>query len=184
MIKVPNISRKLIYSVSTIAVVGVLFGAFFAIKGDPQPVSETPLATEQPGDVNNTFGGTFSNFILGRSVDGSAIGSKTPIVRATKFSAGEKVGLRIQTSSDVTSAFPIELRFLRRDTGEETPFLQSFRLRLSIKPGLKTYCCLAIPKEAGDYTLGILRDNSFIGTIGGIIVVPAKEQEGGSIFGL
>ena len=184
MFKVPNISKKLIYSISIIAVVGVLIGSYFATKSEPNSVVETPLVTTQPGDVNNTFGSTFNNFIIGRSADGSAIGGKTPLVRATKFSAGEKVGLRIETSGEVASAFPIELRFLRRDTGEETPFLQSFRLRLSVKPGLKSYCCLTIPKEAGNYTLGILRNDSFIGTIGGIVVVPTKEQQEGSVFGL
>jgi hypothetical protein len=179
-----NISKKYIYSIATVAVVGVLFGAFFASRGGLPSGNETPAPVIESSGNNETFGSTFSNFIIGRSADGSAVKSNTPLVRATKFSTGEKVGLRIQTNSEVTVAFPIELRFLKKETGEETPALQSFRLKLTIKPGLKTYCCLSIPKEAGNYTLGILRNNSFIGTIGGIVVIPAKEQQDQSIFGL
>lgn len=184
MIKIPNISKKLVYSASAIAMVGVLFGAYFATKGNIQPINDVPVATLIPNDIGATFGSTFSNFILGRSADGSAIGSKTPLVRATKFSAGEKVGLRVQTSNEVVVAFPIELRFLRQDSSEETPSLQPFRQKFSIKPGLRSYCCLTIPKEAGNFSIGILRNNSFVGTIGNIVVVPAKVDEGGSIFGL
>ncbi|MDO8511748.1 MAG: hypothetical protein Q7S57_00605 [bacterium] len=184
MIDISNIPKKLVYSISSIAVVGILFGAYFATRGNIQPIGDIPVATVKPNGENNTFGSTFSNFILGRSADGSAIGSKTPLVRATKFSAGEKVGLRVQTSSEVVVAFPIELRFLRQDSSEETPSLQPFRQKFSIKPGLRSYCCLTIPKEAGNFSIGILRNNSFVGSIANIVVVPAKVDEGGSIFGL
>lgn len=180
----PNLPKKLIYSAATVAAVGILLGAFFALRGDVQPAAEAPSTTNVSSDSSNTFGGSFSNFILGRSADGSAIGKDTPLVRASKFYAGEKVGLRAQTSSEAAANFEIELRFLSKETGEETAGSQASRQKFSIKTGLHTYCCLVIPKEAGSFTLAILRNNAFIGTLGGIAVVPAKAEQGGSLFGL
>lgn len=184
MIKIPKLPQKLIYSIAAIALVGVLFGTYFASKGNIQPTNEVSVENVTSNEGVGTFGTIFNNFILGRSADGSSIGSKTPLVRATKFSTGEKIGLRIQTSSEITTAFPIELRFLTQDTGEETPDLQSSRQKFSIKPGLRSYCCISMPKNAGTYTLGILQNNAFIGTLQGIVVVPAKTDQGGSMLGL
>jgi hypothetical protein len=173
-----NLPKKLIFSSLAIVLVGILFGAYFAVKKDVQPGATPSSNTVPTGSPTNTFGGTFTNFIVGRTADGSVIRKDTPLVKAAKFFTGEKVGLRIQTSSEVTAAFPIELRFLRQDNNEETPSLQQYRQSFSIKPGLNTYCCLAIPKEAGKFTLGILRNDAFIGTIGGIVVVVPSEQDG------
>lgn len=175
-----NLPKKYIGATVVIALVGVIFGAFFAMNKNTQPPVATDNSADSVGSVDRSFGSMFSGFIIGRSADGSAIGSNTALVSAKKFSAGEKVGLQIQTTGDVKESFYIELRFLKQENSEEV----SSRQKFLVKPGLKTYCCLAIPKETGNFNIGILRDNSFVGSLGGIVIVPVKEQQGGSLLGV
>lgn len=179
-----KISKKILVVVAVIVFVGVLVGAFLAAR----PVNNYPVSTPEPtAEVffqDENFSKYFSNFFLGRTADGASIRSNTPLVRASKFYVKERVGLRVETISGQNNSFSIQLRFLRQDNGEETPLLAKYRQNFTIKPGLKSYCCVAIPSETGTYKIVILKNNVLIGSVGGIVVVPARDNQSGSMVGI
>jgi len=174
-----NLPKKLVIGAGFVAIVGILLGAFFATKKDintdPVVVNTTPS-----GNGSENFGTYFTSIFLGRSGDGSKIGSNTPLVKSSKFYVGESAGVRVQTAADVLSPITVELRFLDTSTGEETPSLQKNRQNISIKPGFRSYCCISMPKEAGSVSAQIVLKGKFLGSIGDFTILPAKEiQEGG-----
>jgi len=171
-----NLPKKVIMGASLVTIVGVLLGAFFAIRRD---IYKEPIvvSTASPDIDSNNFGTYFTNFFLGRSSTGSGIGSDTPLVKSSKFYAGEKAGVRVQTMADVVNPIKVEVRFLRTDTGEETPSLQKMRQNISIKPGLRSYCCITMPKEEGSVSVQIVLKGDFLGSIGDFTILPAKKIE-------
>lgn len=174
-----NLPKKVVIGSALVAIVGILLGAFFAVKKDintnPVVVNTTP-----PSSGLENFGTYFTNIFLGRSGDGSKIGSSTPLVKSSKFYVGERAGVRVQTTADVVNPVTIEMRFLKTDTGEETPSLQKIRQNISIKPGLRSYCCISMPKEEGNVSVQIVLNGKFLGSIGDFTILPAKEiQDGG-----
>lgn len=181
-----NLPKKLVIGSSFVVIVGILLGVFFAIKKDINTVGDNPVAltSTSPNDGLNNFGTYFTNVFLGRSGDGSSIKSDTPLVRSSKFYVGEKAGLRVQTTVDMVNSINIEIRFLKSETGEETPSLQKMRQNISIKPGLKSYCCISMPKEEGSVSVQIVLNGVFLGSIGNFTILPARVIEEGSFISI
>lgn len=160
--------------------VGVLLGLLFALRtpfpGPPEP------SPEPPGEASSSFAAYFVHIFPGRTADGSRPGRSTPLLRATKFLAGERVGLRVQTAPAQEEWFQVELRFLSADTREEKPELRDDRQRFRIRPGLRTYCCLRLPREPGRYEIGILVDGAYLTYLPANVEKPLLRSEGG-LFG-
>jgi hypothetical protein len=179
-----NLPKKLVIGASLVAIVGVLLGAYFAVKKDIGSVNKdpVPVATVSSNDGSNNFGTYFNNVFLGRSGDGSKIKSNTPLVKSSKFYVGERAGVRVETAAGLMSPITVEVRFLKTDTGEETPALQKMRQNISVKPGLKSYCCITMPKEAGSISVQIVLRGVFLGSIGNFTILPAKTLDQGGFF--
>lgn len=180
-----SLPKKFVIGVSLVAIVGVLLGVFFATKKDISTINKDPVVNITPNSSgSNNFGTYFTNVFLGRSGDGSGIKSSTPLVKSSKFYAGEKAGIRAQTTADVVSPITVEMRFLKTDTGEETPSLQKMRQNISIRPGLRSYCCISMPKEAGSVSVQIVLRGVFLGSIGDFTILPAKTIEQGGFLAI
>jgi hypothetical protein len=166
-----------------IVAVGVLLGAAWAIREFRKPargvVDVDGEEEPEPTETQPTFGQYFSLFFLGRTGDGTRVRKNKPLIRATKFLEGERVGIRAQTASGVTKAVRIELRFLTSDTREETDVLLKSRKRFTIQAGLSSHCCVRIPKGPGRYNIGIVTDNAYVGYIPITIKAAPKPGTGG-----
>jgi len=165
--------NRIIIGIIAILVIGILLGFLWSMR---KPVENIPIAANPV--ESDSFGKYFSNFVIGRPGDNSKIGKDTLLVRATKFLPGERVGLRVQTASDITKAFTVEIRYLNASTGEETADLQKYRKRVTIQPGIRSYCCLTIPKTPGQINIGIVIGNYFLGTINGLTITPPRTSTG------
>ncbi len=136
----------------------------------PSDVPPTGPASPSP-DVSSGFAAYFVLFSPGRTPDGSLPRRNDPLLPATKFIAGERVGLRVQTAVGVQQALVVNLRFLTQEVLEELPALRDDRQSFRIRPGLKTYCCLRLPKEPGRYRIGVLVNENFVAFL------PARVEE-------
>ena len=172
------LERPSVRTVLVIVGVGAILGLAAALR--PLPTDQVPEDLEDPPEgAGPAFASYFVHFFPGRTPDGSSPRPKSPLLRATKFLAGERVGLRAQTAPERRSAFVIEIRFLSRATREELPALRDDRQAFRIRPGLRTYCCLRIPKETGDYNLGLLVENQFVAFLPISVKEPPQRSEGG-----
>lgn len=180
-----SVNKKLVVSIFIVVATGVLLGFLWAIRR-PVDLEEAPRATiSAETEIPQSFGSFFSAFIIGRPGDNSAIRKNTPIVRSNKFVAGEKVGLRVQTNPEIKEPFDIEIRFMKSGNGEETSLMEKSRQSFKIQPGLRTYCCLLIPREIGKVNLSILTDDVFLGNLNGFTIIPPRENAAeGGLFGL
>jgi len=158
--------------------VGVLLGLAAAIRPSPLPDSAREDG-RRPSDITPVFASYFLHLFPGRTPDGSKPGAHSQLLRATKFLAGERVGLRAQTGPERAARFVIEVRFLTRDTREERPGLEGYRQRFRIRVGLRTYCCLRMPREPGEYHLGILADGQYIAYLPITVKENTRRSEGG-----
>lgn len=154
----------------------VVFGAVAAVIAT-RPLEQTP-ANPLPGEPGDAFGETFLHFFLGRSPDGSRPRSDTQVLRASTFVAGEEVGLRAQTTPEQPDGVTVELRFLDHATREERGNLQGLRQRFTIQSGLRTYCCVRMPAEKGNYTVAVLVRDRYL-TFFPITVKAGPQQTGG-----
>ncbi len=154
--------------------VGVLLGVALAFRPTREPAEEPQNAGTQEHPAFATY---FDLFFLGKTGDASLPRADTPLVRATKFRAGERVGIRVQAAAERQSTFTVELRFLSPATREELPSLRDDRQSFRISPGLRTVCCLRMPRETGDYDLAVLVDNQFLSFLS--IKVQKPSQGGG-----
>ncbi len=160
-IAVPEVFRHPAVRAAVVVIgAGVILGVFWALRA-PLNGGTGPAAPPSP-TAPASFGTYFVHFFPGRTHDGSRPAAKKQLLRASKFIAGERVGLRAQTAPGVTSAFVVELRFLSPETREELPALQDDRQRFRIRPGLRTYCCLRMPREVGHYLLSVLGSDQFL----------------------
>lgn len=169
----PVVIRTVVLVVAT----GVLLGGAAAFR------SLAPNGTQDtipfPRESRLGFASYFIHLLPGRTPDGSRPRAKSQLLRATKFLAGERVGLRAQTAPERTTRFSIEVRFLTRDTREEQSGLERYRQRFRIRPGLRTYCCLRMPRSPGEYHLGILADGQYIAYLPITVKEAARRSEGG-----
>lgn len=155
-----TISRAAFRAVVLVLGIGVLLGLAWALRSPvPMPEVEPPGT---PAERTPAFADFFTHFVLGRTPDGSRPSARKPLLRATKAFAGERLGLRVQTSLSVSEPLTVELRFLTADTREERPELRSDRQRFRIRPGFRTYCCVRTPKAPGAYSIGVLVEGRFL----------------------
>lgn len=166
------------------AVVIVLGAA--AVLGAGAAVIFTRQSQEQRSPVlpasrpdGSAFGAVFLHFFLGRTPDGSRPKANSQILRADTFLAGERVGLRVQTVAEQRSRISVELRFLARATREESAALARARQRFSIRPGLRTYCCVRMPIDGGSYDLGVLVEDRYVAFLP--VTIKARPQQGGGL---
>ncbi|TSC73099.1 MAG: hypothetical protein G01um101438_122 [Parcubacteria group bacterium Gr01-1014_38] len=173
------LERPKVRTVLVIVGVGALLGLAAALR----PPAGGPVVEDlqPPEGTRPAFASYFVHFFLGRTPDGSPPRPNSPLLRAMKFLAGERVGLRVQTPLERRSTFVVEMRFLSRETKEELPALRDDRQSFRIRRGLRTYCCLRIPKETGDYDLGLLVENQFVAFLP-INVKEPPHQGGGGLF--
>ncbi len=176
--------KKIVIPVVTIIFIGVLAGLVLALKQPAYPDEQPEKTNTSNSDPVNSFGGYFNVFLIGRPGTTSKISRDTPLIRATKYFIGERVGLRVQTAEHITKAFDIEVRFLDGTTSEETAALKKYRQRFNIKPGLRSYCCLTMPKEEGLVSVNIIMKNAFIGSLGTVTLIPAPQTKQKGLFGL
>lgn len=160
--------------------VGILIGIVLALR---QPLPEPPAETgpSAPAEMRPTFAEYFVHLFPGRTPDGSRPRGSKALVRASKFLAGERVGLRVQTAPERDESFTMEIRFLTQDTREELPALGDDRQRFRIRPGLRTYCCIRMPRETGDYLIGIIVENEFLAYLP-IEIKPRPSRLEGGLF--
>lgn len=154
--------------------VGVLLGLVAALRPVRQPASEPENSGAQERPAFATY---FDLLFLGKTGDASLPRTDTPLVRATKFRTGERVGIRVQAAPEQGSSFTMELRFLAPSTREELPSLRDDRQSFRISPGLRTVCCLRMPRETGTYDLAVLVGNQFLSFLP--ITVEKPSQGGG-----
>lgn len=173
------LARPWVRAVLVIVVVGALLGVAAAVRSPTG--SRITEDVRPPEDARPGFASYFVHLFPGRTPDGSLPRSNSPLLRATKFLAGERVGLRAQTAPDRRTSFVVELRFLSKTTREELPGLRDDRQSFRIRPGLRTSCCLRLPREIGDYDLAILAENQFLAFIP-IAIKEAPQQSGGGLF--
>lgn len=160
-----------------VAVVGVLLGVAALLRS---PVPGVPDdQSEAPEEMQPAFASYFIHFFPGRTPDGSRPRAGSALLRASKFLAGERVGLRVQTVPDLSASVAVEIRFLTRDTREEPSFLNDDRQRFRIRRGLRTYCCLRIPREPGEYVVGLLIDGQFLAYLPATVNARPRRGEGG-----
>lgn len=164
--------RRLLVSGAVITLAGVALGLLWAarVQNDRRTLHPPPTA-----DVP-AFGQTFSLFFLGHAGQDVPIRAHTPLVPATSFAAGERVGLRVQTTGQITEPMEVELRFLDDATREETASLRGVRQRFTIRPGLRTYCCVTMPKELGTVTVGIIAQERLLGTLPAIRITRERRM--------
>ena len=159
--------------------VGVLLGLVFALR--PLPTGPVEEDRRPPEDARPGFASYFVHFFPGRTPDGSSPRSNSPLLRAAKFLAGERVGVRAQTAPERRDAFVVEVRFLSKQTKEELPALRDDRQSFRIRPGLRTVCCLRMPREVGDYDLALVVENQFVAFLP-ISVKEPPNRSGGGLF--
>lgn len=169
--------RSAFQTVAVVGVVGFLLGVA-AYLG--RPLSDVPTGPARPSpDASSAFAAYFMLFSPGRKPDGSLPSRNDPLLPATKFIAGERVGLRVQTASGLRRALFVELRFLTEEAHEELPALRDDRQSFHISPGLKTYCCLRIPEEPGRYRIGVLVNENFVAFLPARVEESPYQREGG-----
>lgn len=171
--------RPAIRVLAVVAVIGVLLGVAAALRTPPSPPAvpeETPVGPVQERPV---FASYFVHLFPGRTHDGSRPANRKQLLRSSRFLTGERVGIRAQTTPEVTRAFVIGIRFLTPDTQEELSVLRDDRQAFRIRPGLRTYCCLRMPKESGDYTMAVLLGDEFIAYYPIAVKEPSFKLEGG-----
>lgn len=162
--------RSAFQTVAVVGVVGILLGVAAYIGRPPSDIPPIGPVSPSP-DIPSEFAAYFTLFSPGRTPDGSRPSRNDPLLPATKFIAGERVGLRVQTASGLLEALVVHLRFLTEEAHEELPALRDDRQSFRIRPGLKTYCCLRIPKEPGRYRIGVLVNENFVAFL------PARVEE-------
>lgn len=160
-----------------IVLTGVLLGAVAVLRSPPPvpPPDAVPVPLE---DRRPAFASHFVHFFPGRTHTGARPRARSPLLRATTFAAGERVGLRIQTVAEFPRSLWVELRFLTASGREELPSLRDDRQRFRIRSGLRTYCCLRIPQETGSYVLGILVDDQYLAFLPLTIKEPLRAEGG------
>jgi hypothetical protein len=177
-----QMNTRLLLGIIAVVIVGVLLGLLWAFRS-PQPSPADVADTEPPAatEMRPAFGTYFSQFFLGRSGTERRIRRTTPLIRTTKFLAGERVGIRVQTAAGMTTPTSLELRFLSGTTREETSELRRYRQRFTIQPAetIESYCCVDMPKDAGSYTVGIVVKDAFIGFIPVRVKAAPKRQQSG-----
>lgn len=154
-------------------IVGILVAAFRPLTSERVPA--VPPAVSGPA----SFGSYFVHFFPGRTPDGSKPKANSVLLRADKFLAGERVGVRVQTVPEIRSRLTAEIRFLSRATHEEDSGLRGSRQRFPVRPGLRTYCCLRMPRRAGEYSLGVLIGNQFVTFLPVTVKEPPRQLDGG-----
>lgn len=161
---------------AVVVAVGVVLGLYWALR---VPLGGSPPPVSPPDGGPASFATYFVHFLPGRTHDGSRPTANKQLLRATKFIAGERVGLRVQTAPGVVAPFVVELRFLSPATREELPDLQDDRQRFRIRPGLRTYCCLKMPREVGHTLLSILVGDQFLADMPIEVKESPSAQRGG-----
>lgn len=172
------VTRPAMQTALIVVGVGVLIGLALALRQPPPapPSEEGPVPT---GELRPAFASYFVHVFPGRTADGSRPRASKQLLRSAKFLTGERVGLRVQTAPNIERSLLVEVRFLSTGTHEELPALRDDRQRFRIRPGLRTYCCLRIPKEPGAYSLGLLVDNDFVAFLPISVIEPPFKLEGG-----
>lgn len=175
-----DISNKVARTALVLLGVGILIGIVFALRAPlPEPPAETaPIAAPE---TKASFSSYFIHFFPGRTPDGSRPRGSKALLRASKFLAGERVGLRAQTAPEVSESFAVNIRFLTQDTREELPALRDDRQRFRIRPGLRTYCCLKMPREPGRYLVAVLVEDEFLAFLP-VEVKPRPSRLEGGLF--
>lgn len=169
----PRLNPQLI---TLIVVLGVLVGITAAIRlPSTEPVSpdagQDGEATPSPA-----FASYFVDVFPGRTADRSRPRSGTPIRQESRFSTGEEVGLRAETAPGITRPLVLSVRFLERGTREELPSLRDDRQEFRVHPGPRTYCCLRMPQETGDYALALIVDQRFLADIPVAVTAPKPQR--------
>lgn len=172
--------RLAVRVLAVVIVLGILLGLAAALRTPPPralvPEEGNPVGT---ADERPVFASFFTHFFPGRTHDGTRPTNRRLLLRASRFLIGERVGIRAQTAPDVTRAFVIEVRFLTPHTREELPNLRDDRQRFRIRSGLRTYCCLRMPKEPGDYVMAVLVGDEFLSFYPVTVKEPSFQLEGG-----
>lgn len=166
-------------AVAVVVIIGALLGIARAVRSPaptPAPPAESPVGPTETGPV---FASYFVHFFPGRTHDGTRPTGRKQLLRAARFLTGERAGIRAQAAAGVDRSFVVGIRFLTRDTREETPALRDDRQSFRIRPGLRTYCCLRMPKEPGDYTLAVIAGGEFIAHLPISVKEPPFKLEGG-----
>lgn len=178
-------SIRILKIIGAIVGVGILLGIGWAVREMAAPPSGLVDVDELPGETPQeqkpAFAEYFSIFFLGRPGTDTRIRRNTPLIRSTKFITGERVGIRVQTTPNVQTTVPVELRFLVRGTRAESSELQKYRARFSIQPGLSTYCCVRIPRTPAHYDIGLIVNGTYIAFFT-TNVVPPQNQGGGGLI--
>ena len=180
-------SIRLLKIIGAIVGVGILLGIGWAVREMVAPpsglVDVDELPGENPQEQKPAFAEYFSIFFLGRPGTDTSIRRNTPLIRSTKFITGERVGIRAQTAPGVQNNIAVELRFLVRGTRAESAELQKYRARFSIRPGVSSYCCVRIPRTAGQYDVGLIVNGTYIAFFPTNVVPPQNQGGGGLVPG-
>lgn len=171
------VREPVIRTVLIVGLVGVLLGVA-AVLRSPVPLPEDD-GSAAPAEKRPAFASSFVHFFPGRTPDGSRPRAGSALVRASKFLAGERVGLRVQTVPDLRASVTVEVRFLTRDTREELPTLLDDRQTFRIRRGLRTYCCLKIPHESGEYVIALLVEGQYLAFFPATVKEGPQQGEGG-----
>lgn len=160
-----------------VVTVGALLGVA-ALLRSPEPLFPDGEPAES-ADRQPAFASYFIHFFPGRTPDGSRPRAGSALLRVSKFLAGERVGLRVQTAPELPGSVSIEIRFLTRDSREELPALRDDRQTFRIRRGLRTYCCLRLPREPGDYVMGLLVGDRYVAYLAAKVKEGPRQGEGG-----
>lgn len=169
----PRLNPRLI---TLVVVLGLLVGITAAIRlPSTEPVS--PDAGHEGDSARSpAFASYFVDVFPGRTADRSRPRSGTPIRLESRFSAGEEVGLRAETAPGITRSLVLSVRFLDQGTREELPSLRDDRQEFRVQPGPRTYCCLRMPQETGDYVLALIVDQRFLANIPLTVTAPRRQR--------
>lgn len=172
------LTRPAVQTALVVVGVGALIGFALALR-EPPPTPPVEDGLVPTGELRPAFASYFVHFFPGRTADGSRPRANKQLLRSAKFLTGERVGLRVETAPEIERSILVEVRFLSTDTHEELPALRDDRQRFRIRPGLRTYCCLRIPREPGAYSLGLLVNSDFIAFLPIGVIEPPFKLEGG-----